>query len=81
MGTKAVLRHKKSRKESVMKCSNAGCSRGIGLIAYRRSWFSKRYYCSKRCRDASVAEPQNRQQTPKSSVSSALQSHLLRLSA
>ena len=51
-----------------MKCSNAGCSRGIGLIAYRRNWFSKRYYCSKRCRDAFVAEPQNRQQTPKSPV-------------
>ena len=51
-----------------MKCSNADCSRGIGLISYRRNWFSKRYYCSKRCRDAFVAEPQNRQQTPKSPV-------------
>jgi hypothetical protein len=38
-----------------MKCSNPDCNRGIGLIAYRRGWFSKRRYCSKRCRDAFVA--------------------------
>jgi hypothetical protein len=23
-----------------MKCSNPGCNRGIGLVAYRRDWFS-----------------------------------------
>ena len=51
-----------------MKCSNANCRRGIGIVAYRRNWFSKRYYCSKRCRDAFVAEPQSRQQMPKSPV-------------
>jgi hypothetical protein len=39
-----------------MKCSNPGCNRGIGLIAYRRGWFSKRRYCSKHCRDAVVAD-------------------------
>jgi hypothetical protein len=38
-----------------MKCSNPGCNRGIGLVAYRRGWFSKRRYCSKHCRDAFVA--------------------------
>jgi hypothetical protein len=39
-----------------MKCSNPVCNRGIGLVAYRRSWFSKRHYCSKRCRDACLAD-------------------------
>jgi len=38
-----------------MKCSNLDCNRGIGLVAYRRGWFSKRRYCSKHCRDAFVA--------------------------
>ena len=38
-----------------MKCSNPDCNRGIGLVAYRRGWFSKRRYCSKHCRDALVA--------------------------
>jgi hypothetical protein len=38
-----------------MKCSNPDCNRGIGLVAYRRGWFSKRRYCSKHCRDAFVA--------------------------
>ena len=31
-----------------MKCANPDCNRGIGLIAYRRNWFSTRSYCSKR---------------------------------
>jgi len=39
-----------------MKCSNPDCNHGIGLVAYRRSQFSKRRYCSKRCRDAWVAD-------------------------
>ena len=43
-------------KEGVMKCSNPECNRGIGLVAYRRGWFSKRRYCSKHCRDAFVAD-------------------------
>jgi hypothetical protein len=34
-----------------MKCSNPDCNRGIGLVAYRRGWFSKRRYCSRNCRD------------------------------
>jgi len=33
-----------------MKCSNPHCNRGIGLIAYRRGWFSKGRY-------AIVADP------------------------
>jgi hypothetical protein len=33
-----------------MKCSNPDCNRRIGLVRYRR-WFSKRRYCSRRCRD------------------------------
>ena len=41
-----------------MKCSNPECNRGIGLVAYRRAWFSKRRYCSKPCRDAFVADAQ-----------------------
>ena len=39
-----------------MKCLNPGCNRGIGLIAYRRGWFTKRRYCSRRCRDSLVAD-------------------------
>jgi hypothetical protein len=38
-----------------MKCSNPDCNRGIGLVAYRRGWFSKRRYCSKHCRDVFAA--------------------------
>ena len=38
-----------------MKCSNPDCNRGIGLIAHRRGWFSKRRYCSRNCRDALAA--------------------------
>ena len=41
MHTRGVSRRQRSWKESVMKCSNPGCDRGIGLIAYQRGWFSK----------------------------------------
>jgi hypothetical protein len=43
-----------------MKCSNPNCNRGIGLMAHRRGWFSKRRYCSRNCRDAFVADLPNR---------------------
>jgi hypothetical protein len=56
------LRRQNSWKESVMKCSNAECNRHIGLVAYRRGWFSKRRYCSKRCRDAFVPDGAKLQQ-------------------
>ena len=42
-----------------MKCSNPDCNRGIGLVAYRRDWFSKRRYCSKHCRDAFMVDAPN----------------------
>ena len=42
-----------------MKCSNRDCNRGIGLVAYRRDWFSRRRYCSKHCRDAFVVDAPN----------------------
>lgn len=51
-----------------MKCSNPGCNRGIGLVAYQRGWFSKRRYCSKHCRDAFVADAPNLQQKQKNPV-------------
>jgi hypothetical protein len=52
----------KSWKENIMKCSNLECNRGIGLVAYRRGWFSKRHFCSKHCRDAFVADAPKLQQ-------------------
>jgi hypothetical protein len=39
-----------------MKCANPDCTRGIGLVAYQRGWFSKQRYCSRNCRNAFVAE-------------------------
>ena len=33
-----------------MKCSNPNCGHGIGLVSYRRGWFDKRRFCSKKCR-------------------------------
>src|SRR5580693_715768 len=48
--------HQTFREESVMKCSNPHCNRGIGLVAHRRGWFDKRRYCSKECRDTFVAQ-------------------------
>ena len=42
-----------------MKRSNPDCNRGIGLVAYRRDWFSKRRYCSKHCRDAFMVDAPN----------------------
>jgi hypothetical protein len=45
-----------------MRCLNPDCNRGIGLVAYRRGWFSKRRYCSKHCRDAVLADAPKPQQ-------------------
>ena len=39
-----------------MRCSNPYCNRGIGLLAHRRGWFSRRRYCSRNCRYAFVAD-------------------------
>jgi hypothetical protein len=64
MGKSGGPRRQKSWKESVMKCSNLDCNRGIGLVAYRRGWFSKRSYCSKQCRDTFVAEAPKLKQRP-----------------
>ena len=64
----AAPRRQRSWKESVMKCSNPGCNRGIGLIAYQRGWFSKGLYCSKHCRNAFVADAPNLQQNLKNAV-------------
>jgi hypothetical protein len=50
------------RGESVMKCSNPDCNRGIGLVAHRRGLFGKRRYCSRQCRDTFVAERLKRPQ-------------------
>jgi hypothetical protein len=51
-----------------MRCSNPDCNRGIGLVAYRRGWFSKRRYCSRNCRDAAAVvdrvKPSRPEQTP-----------------
>ena len=44
-----------------MKCSNPGCNRGIGLVAYRRGWLNKQGYCSRHCRDLFVADAANLQ--------------------
>jgi hypothetical protein len=35
-----------------MKNSNQNCSRGIGLVAYRRGLFGKGHGRSRQCRDA-----------------------------
>ena len=51
-----------------MKCSNPGCNRGIGLIAYQRGWFSKGLYCSKHCRNTFVADAPNLQQNLRNAV-------------
>lgn len=45
-----------------MKCSNPDCNRGIGLISHRRSWFGKRRYCSRKCRDTFVVPNRQQQQ-------------------
>ena len=47
-----------------MKCSSPDCNRGIGLVAYQRGWFSKRRYCSKRCRDVFVVNELKLPQKP-----------------
>ena len=51
-----------------MNCSNPNCNRGIGLVSYRRGWFSKLHYCSKHCRDAFVPDPRNPLQEQKTSI-------------
>jgi hypothetical protein len=56
MDTYGDPRRQKSWKESVMKCSNPDCNRGIGLLAHRRGWFGNELFCSKICRDAPVAD-------------------------
>jgi len=57
----------KTHEESVMKCSNPDCNRGIGLVSHRRGWFGKRRYCSRQCRDTFV--PPNRpQQQPRAAT-------------
>jgi hypothetical protein len=38
-----------------MRCANPDCNRGIGLVSHQRSWFDKRRYCSRQCRDACLA--------------------------
>jgi hypothetical protein len=47
-----------------MKCSNPNCNRGVGLVRYRRGWFSKQRYCSRNCRDAFVADLSRSQKEP-----------------
>jgi len=55
-----------------MKCSNPVCKRRIGLVSYRR-WFSKQRYCSKKCRDAFVADqPKTPQQQPRAMTDRAM---------
>ena len=39
-----------------MKCSNLNCGYGIGLVSYRRGWFDKRRFCSKKCRNDFTVE-------------------------
>jgi hypothetical protein len=51
-----------------MKCANPGCNRGIGLVHYRRGWFTKRRYCSKNCRDAFVADPAKQSEQERSAM-------------
>jgi len=62
IGVRDDPRRQKSKKASVMKCSNPECNRGIGLVAYRRGWFNKRRYCSKQCRDAFATDTPRLQQ-------------------
>ena len=38
------------------KCSSPTCNHSIGLVSYRRGFFGKRPYCSKKCRDTYVAK-------------------------
>src|SRR5262249_62247307 len=51
-----------------MKCSNLVCSRGIGLVSYRRGGVSDGRYCSKQCRDSPVAGSLHLPQKRKSST-------------
>lgn len=48
-----------------MKRSNPDCNRRIGLVSYRR-WFSNQRYCSRKCRDALLADlPKKSHQRPR----------------
>jgi hypothetical protein len=51
-----------------MKCSNPDCNRGIGLVSHRRGWLGKQLYCSRKCRDAFVAERSKRSQQKRSAT-------------
>lgn len=51
-----------------MKCSNPLCNRGIGLVAHRHGWFSKRRYCSRQCRDNFVSERPNPSQQERNAL-------------
>ena len=68
IGRKLHLQHLSLRgratllESSVMKCANPDCNRSIGLVSYRRGWFSTRRYCSKHCRHAFVADAPKLQQ-------------------
>ena len=39
-----------------MKCASPTCHHGIDLVSYRRGFFGKQRYCSKKCRDTFAAE-------------------------
>jgi len=51
-----------------MDCANPDCNHGIGLISYRRGWSSTRCYCSKQCRDSSVAAATKRSRQERSAM-------------
>jgi hypothetical protein len=51
-----------------MDCANPDCNHGIGLVAYRRGWSSKRRYCSKPCCDSSVAAGAKRSRQERSAM-------------
>jgi hypothetical protein len=38
-------------EDGVMRCASPSCNRRIGLVCYRRGWFDKRRFCSKKCRE------------------------------
>src|SRR4029077_4827248 len=45
-----------SRGGGAIKCPTLNCGHGIGLVSYRRGWFDKRRFCSKKCRDDFTVE-------------------------
>jgi hypothetical protein len=48
--------HQGLREESVVRCSNPKCNRGIGLVFHQRGWFSKRRHRSRDCSYAYLAD-------------------------